>query len=86
MNYVLHECKNPDCNNGWIDKNLTNVTMYPPKWKYCKDCCNKLNIDFDKQRPNSNLTEDERIKRKEKMNKMLEVKRLKQNQKSILNS
>ena len=54
-NFVLHFCKNPDCNVGWLDIDVTNVTTIPPKWKYCRECCKLLGIDFDKQKkPKSN--------------------------------
>lgn len=54
-NFVLHFCKNPDCNNGWLDVDETNVKTIPPKWKYCRECCKLLGIDFDKQKkPKSN--------------------------------
>lgn len=59
MNYVNHYCRNKKCNNNWIDKDLTHVTSIPPKWKYCKECCEKLGIDFNKQTPTSNLTKEE---------------------------
>lgn len=78
MNYVLHICKNKECNNGWIDKDLTQVSTIPPKWKYCKECCKKFGIDYNKQTPTSNLTEEQKTKRekriqnlKDKRNKML---------------
>lgn len=54
-NFVLHFCKNPDCNVGWVDVDETNVKTIPPKWKYCRECCKLLGIDFDKQKkPKSN--------------------------------
>ena len=54
-NFVLHFCKNPDCNVGWLDVDVTDVTTIPPKWKYCRKCCKLLGIDFDKQKkPKSN--------------------------------
>lgn len=54
-NFVLHFCKNPDCNAGWLDTDETNVKTIPPKWKYCRECCKILGIDFDKQKkPKSN--------------------------------
>lgn len=28
MNYVMHVCRNPKCNNGWVDKDLTDVQLY----------------------------------------------------------
>ena len=54
-NFVLHFCKNPDCNVGWLDVDETNVKTIPPKWKYCRECCKLLGIDFDEQKkPKSN--------------------------------
>ena len=50
-NYIFHFCRNPKCNNGWMDLDVTHVKKYPPKWKYCKECCKELGIDFDKQKP-----------------------------------
>lgn len=47
--YVVHYCK--QCNNCWIDKDLTNVKTFPPTWKLCEECCKKLGIDFDSQKP-----------------------------------
>lgn len=49
-NYVVHYCKNKDCNNTWIDEDLTNVSTIPPQWKYCEECCKKFGIDFNKQK------------------------------------
>lgn len=37
MNYVVHFCKNPECNNCWIDEDRYN-SMKPPRWKYCPEC------------------------------------------------
>lgn len=59
MNYVMHFCRNKKCNNGWIDKDLTNAKSTPPDWKYCRECAAKLGIDYDAQTPTSNLTEKE---------------------------
>ena len=41
MNYVVHFCKNPNCNNSWIDFDKTNAKSRPPQWKYCMECCKK---------------------------------------------
>ena len=49
-NFVLHFCKNPECNVGWLDTDETNVKTIPPRWKYCRKCCELLGIDFDKQK------------------------------------
>ncbi|MCM1324202.1 MAG: hypothetical protein NC218_08565 [Acetobacter sp.] len=58
MAYVVHYCKNPKCNNCWLDKDITKVKSFPPRWKYCKECCEKLGLDFNKQTPGSNDTEN----------------------------
>lgn len=63
--YVIHICKNTKCNNAWIDEDLTNAKTRPPKWKYCKDCCEKygyVNPEFPPKRKNAK----ERIQRLEK--------------------
>lgn len=39
--YVVHFCKNKDCNNAWLDLDLTNAQSRPPSWKYCSECCEK---------------------------------------------
>ena len=59
MNYIMHFCRNKKCNNGWIDADLTNVKTNPPDWKYCRECAEKLGIDYDAQTPTSNLTSKE---------------------------
>lgn len=55
----MHICRNKKCNNGWIDKDLTNAKTNPPDWKYCRECAAKLGIDYEAQTPTSNLTEKE---------------------------
>ena len=57
MNYVNHICRNKECNNNWIDKDVTNVQSLPPSWKYCRECCEKLGIDFDKQKRSNYMTD-----------------------------
>ncbi len=59
MIYVMHFCRNKKCNNGWIDKDLTRCTTFPPDWKYCKECAEKRSIEFEAQTPDSNLTKKE---------------------------
>lgn len=66
--YVVHYCHNKECNNCWIDKDITNVKTIPPKWKYCKECAKKLDIDFGKQKP-SDVTTEEQKERTIKMQK-----------------
>lgn len=53
MNYAVHYCKNHHCNNAWLDKDLTNTKTRPPQWKYCRECCEKMGINFDTQTPPS---------------------------------
>lgn len=56
VDYVVHYCRNKECNNAWIDTDKTKVKDYPPHWKYCRECCEKLGIDFDKQTTKSNAS------------------------------
>lgn len=77
MNYVNHICRNKRCNNNWIDKDLTDARVNPPDWKYCRECCLKLGIDFEKQTPDSNLTEKE-LAHKNKLRERLKNARAKQ--------
>lgn len=66
MNYVAHICRNKKCDAIWIDKDLTRCTSIPPSWKYCRECAEKLGIDYDAQTPESNLSEEELKIKKEK--------------------
>ena len=63
--YVVHYCKNPECNNAWIDVDLTNANIRPPRWKYCKDCCEKLGVKNPETPPRKSDAE-ERIERLKK--------------------
>lgn len=83
MNYVMHICRNKECNNGWIDKDLTNVKTFPPSWKYCRKCAEKLGIGYDAQTPTSNLTEKE-LKHLEK--KKEQAKKMREKTKQNINS
>lgn len=69
MNYVMHFCRNKKCNNGWVDADLTNAKSTPPDWKYCKECAEKLGIDYDTQTPISNLTPKE-LKERERLKEL----------------
>ena len=65
-NFVLHFCKNPNCNVGWVDVDETNVETIPPKWKYCRECCKLLGIDFDKQKKPHNKRNTKGLKHNKK--------------------
>ena len=45
--YVYHICRNKECRNGWLDIDETNAKTIAPSWKYCRECAEKLGIDFD---------------------------------------
>lgn len=60
--YVIHFCHNKECNNGWLDEDLTNAQTIPPKWKYCKECCEALGIDFNKQSPTDTKTDGQKLR------------------------
>lgn len=51
MNYIAHDCRNVrvgKCNNRWIDEDISGAKSQIPTWKYCRQCCEMLNIDFKK--------------------------------------
>lgn len=72
--YVAHDCRNSRldersknyCNNRWIDVDMTGATTLIPTWKYCRECCEKLGIDFEKQKP-SDYYSKELFLKKQKM-------------------
>lgn len=77
--YVAHDCRNSRlsecdenfCNNRWIDEDVTGANLQIPTWKYCKECCEKMGIDFDKQKPSDYRTKEqnERLKKFAERNK-----------------
>lgn len=72
MNYVAHDCRNTrnnTCNNRWIDKDITGVTTQIPTWKYCCECCEKLGINFENQKPSDYMSEEEKEMRRIKLEK-----------------
>lgn len=83
MNYVLHICRNKKCNNGWVDMDLTDARVNPPDWKYCRECAEKLGIDYDAQTPDSNLSKKE-LEHKNKLRERL--KKARETQKQNINS
>ena len=77
MNYVAHDCRNSRlsernknyCNNRWIDIDITKATTQIPTWKYCRDCCEKLGINFENQKPSDYMSEKEKIARQKNLSK-----------------
>lgn len=55
--FVVHYCKNQKCNNCWTDEDLTNAKTFPPKWKYCKDCCEKYGFINPEKPPKKKLSQ-----------------------------
>ena len=77
MNYIVHFCKNPECNNAWIDEDLHNSTR-PPRWKYCSEC-EKKGFKNPKRRKSSKTPEQiEAFKQR-----MAEYRRKKNEQKEL---
>ena len=67
---------NPEfCGERWIDVDMTGCTMQIPTWKYCKKCCEKLGIDFEKQKPSDYRTDEQNEKMKRHLKVMQESKR-----------
>lgn len=78
MNYVAHDCRNTrnnTCNNRWIDKDITGASTLVPTWKYCRECCEKMGIDFENQKPSDYRTEEQNERIKINTQKMAEKKK-----------
>lgn len=63
--YVFHFCKNSlnddiECKNGWMDVDLTNPKTYPPKWKYCAECCEKYGLVNPETPPKRKLSKKQK--------------------------
>lgn len=84
--YVAHDCRNSRlsernknyCNNRWVDVDITNAQTQIPTWKYCRECCEKMGIDFDNQKPSDYMSEKE-IEARQKHIRELNQKRLNKN-------
>ena len=78
MNYVAHDCRNTrnkTCNNRWVDKDKTYAKTQIPTWKYCRECCEKLGIDFEKQKPSDYRSKEQNLKIEKQIQKMQEKKK-----------
>ncbi len=75
MSYVAHDCRNSRlsersknyCNNRWVDKDLTGAITQIPTWKYYEECCKKLGIDFENQKPSDYMSEEEKEMRRKNL-------------------
>ena len=70
--YVAHECR--ECGCAFIAEDYTNAQDKMPKWRYCRECCKKLGIVYEKQTPRRNRTPEQQKKINE------QIERLKQYQ------
>lgn len=83
--YVAHDCRNSRrsekskhyCNNRWVDVDMTGATTLIPSWKYYRECCEKLGIDFEKQKPSDYMSEEEKEMRRIKLEKSKAALKLK---------
>lgn len=67
---------NPEfCGERWVDVDITGAKMQIPTWKYCRKCCEKLGIDFDKQKPSDYRTEEQNERIKERNKQLVETMR-----------
>ena len=53
------------CKDIFIAENYTKATTLPPKWRYCKKCCNEIGINYEKQTPRLNRTPEEQLRMEE---------------------
>lgn len=64
---------NPEfCNERWVDVDMTGAKMQIPTWKYCRKCCEKLGIDFEKQKPSDYRTDEQNERLRARNQKMKE--------------
>ena len=64
---------NPEfCNERWVDIDMTGAKMQIPTWKYCRKCCEKLGIDFEKQKPSDYRTDEQNERLRARNQKMKE--------------
>ena len=56
---------------------MTGATTLIPTWKYCRECCEKLGIDFEKQKPSDYMSEEEKEMRRIKLEKSKAALKLK---------
>lgn len=67
---------NPEfCGERWVDADITGARLQIPTWKYCRKCCEKLGIDFDKQKPSDYRTEEQNERIKERNKQLAETMR-----------
>lgn len=69
--FVAHACCNQNCNNIWVDEDLTNAKTNIPKWKYCAECCEEYGFVNPETPPKKKLSK----KQKETLNKYKFTKR-----------
>ena len=82
MNYVAHDCRNSRlsersknyCNNRFIAEDITKATTQIPTWRYCPDCCKKLGINFENQKPSDYRSKEENEKILKHSKKMMEAR------------
>jgi hypothetical protein len=59
--YIVHFCKNTQCNNAWLDEDLTKARK-PPQWKYCEACVNQGFVNPAKPPVNPKLSRESKRK------------------------
>lgn len=68
MNYILHYCKDKQCNSGWIDED-TMCSAKPPSWRYCPECVSK-----GRQNPKKKPIDPELAERMQSLREMAKQK------------
>lgn len=63
---------NPEyCDERWLDEDITGANTQVVTWKYCRKCCEKLGIDFEKQKPSDYRTDEQNEKLKERRKNLI---------------
>lgn len=68
MDFVTHTCKK--CNCAFVAEDYTNCQDIPPHWRYCPDCAKELGIEYEKQKPWTNYTEEQKNRIKEQIERL----------------
>lgn len=66
---------NPEyCNNRWVDVDKTGAKTQIPNWKYCRECCEKMGINFEKQKPSDYRTDERNEQIKKNIERLREAR------------
>ncbi len=72
MDYVAHTCK--QCGCAFVAEDYTNCQDIPPHWRYCPECAKSKGIEYEKQKPWTNRTEEQKKRISEQIERLKEFR------------